>query len=315
MNEYPVADAHVDLITHLLELAPARPLSELTDGHLTVDGLRAGAVRLMVCTFYCADHYNGPGTSKSRLMELMDAMETMTAPLEPAFSATAMERALGDPGGPVGFCHLVENCDALLETDLEHLTDKGVRIAGLTHVGSNRLADGNAVDNPGGLRAEGRALLKDLAQSGWAVDVAHLAEPGFREVLDLYPGPVFDSHTGLRTFLDKPRNLSDDQADAIIKRNGLVCLTFAPEILSPDNRASLDTVVAHIDRLAQRHGADNLALGSDFGGFGNTCDGLEDCSRFQALARAFLSRGYPDAAVAGIMGGNLLAFLTKLYPE
>jgi len=310
---YPVADAHVDLITHLLERTPALPLPEVASGHLTVDGLDAGAVRFLVCTFYIADSFNGPGTAGARLNELMAAMEAMTAPLRPAFSAQAMERLFQVQGGPPGFCHLLENCDALLEADLGSLTERGVRLAGLTHVGANRLADGNAVVSPGGLRADGRALLRDLDGAGWAVDLAHLAEPGFWEVLERYPGPILDSHTGLRAFLDKPRNLSDEQAAAIIERNGLVCLTFAPEILSADNIASVETVAAHIDHLAQRHGTEHLGIGSDFGGFDGTCQGLEDCSRFPNLARALRKKGYSDEAVAGILGRNLLDFLTGLY--
>lgn len=315
MNIHPVADAHVDLVTYLLGQSPPAPLSSMTSGHLTPEGLRAGAVRLMVCTFYCADRFNGQGTAKGRLMELLSAMASMSAPLVPAFSCQALEQTFRDEAAPPGYCHLVENSDALLETDINWLMQRGVRIAGLTHVGSNRLADGNAVNSPGGLRAEGRALLRDLDQAGWAVDLAHLSEPGFWEVLERFTGPIFDSHTGLRAFLDKPRNLTDDQAAAIIERGGLVCLTFAPEILSPDNRASLDTVVAHIDHLAQRHGADNLAIGSDFGGFFDVCQGLEDCSRFQNLGQSLTGRGYGEEVVAGIMGGNLLRFLTPLYPE
>ena len=314
MTVFPVADAHVDLITHLLEHNPPLPLPEVASGHLTVDGLGAGAVRFMVCTFYVADSFNGPGTARARLIQLMEAMGVMADPLRPAFSASAMARVFRQQSGPPGFCHLVENCDALLEIDLDALSARGVRLAGLTHVGANRLADGNAVAAPTGLRAEGRSLLGDLAQAGWAVDLAHLAEPGFWEVLERYPGPILDSHTGLRAFLDRPRNLSDQQAAAIIARGGLVCLTIAPELLSSDNRASVETVVAHIDRLAQRHGTDHLGLGSDFGGFHGSCQGLEDCSRFQNLAQALLDKGYPQAAVAGIMGGNLMAFLTALYP-
>lgn len=314
MIPYPVADAHVDLITHLLGQTPPRPLPEVASGHLTVDGLRAGAVRFMVCTFYVADNFNGPVTAKARLTQLMEAMGAMAAPLRPAFCASAMETVFQEQTGLPGFCHLVENCDALLETDLDALTDRGVRIAGLTHVGGNRLADGNAVVSPEGLRTEGRALLRDLAGAGWAVDLSHLAEPGFWEVVDRYPGPILASHTGLRTFLDKPRNLSDEQAAAIIERGGLVCLTFAPEILAADNRASVDTVADHIDYLAQRHGTARLGLGSDFGGFDGTCEGLESCSRVQNLAQALLDRGYPEHAVAGIMGRNLMDFLGGLYP-
>lgn len=314
MSPYPVADAHVDLITHLLEQTPPLPLPAVASGHLTVDGLRAGAVRFMVCSFYIADSFNGPGTASARLTRLMEAMGAMTAPLRPAFRASTMENIFQEETGPAGFCHLVENCDALLETDLFSLTERGVRLAGLTHVGGNRLADGNAVVCPGGLRAEGRALLHDVAAAGFAVDLSHLAEPGFWEVVEDYPGPLLVSHTGLRTFLDRPRNLSDEQAAAVVERGGLICLTFAPEILAANNQASVDTVTDHIDHLAQRHGTAHLGLGSDFGGFDGTCAGLEDCSRFQDLARALLARGYPEACVAGIMGRNLMDFLGALYP-
>lgn len=311
---FAVADAHVDLITWLLERSPVTPFHEVSRGPLSPAGLSPGRVRLMVCALYCADKFNGPKTASARLDELLRASQALSEPLVPAFTGQALVKAFTDPSGPVGYCHLVENCDALLEADLMALTEQGARLAGLTHVGANRLADGNAVSSPGGLRPEGRALLRDLAQAGWAVDLAHLAEPGFWEVLEKFPGPVLVSHTGLRAFHDVPRNLFLEQAGAVVERGGLVCLTFAPEILSADSKASISLVLAHIDSLAQAYGPEHLGLGSDFGGFSDQCRGLADCSRFPDLARGLRNLGYPPQAVAGIMGGNLSRFLSALYP-
>ncbi len=315
MPDFPVADAHVDLITWLLDRKPALPLSETASGHLTARGLTAGRARLLVCALYVADCYNGPKQSAERLRLLFSATAVMTAPLVLAFTARDMARTMDTADGPPGYCHLVENADALLETDLGWLTERGTRLVGLTHAGSNRLADGNAVVNPRGLTAEGRALAADLGAAGLALDVAHLAEPGFWQIMDDYEGPVLCSHTGLRAFCDTPRNLSEAQADALIARGGVIGLAFAPELLSPDRRASLDTVAAHIDHLASRHGPDQIVLGSDFGGFHDPCAGLEDCSCYQAVGQALLSKGYAPSAISNIMGGNLLRFLTALYPS
>jgi membrane dipeptidase len=133
-------------------------------------------------------------------------------------------------------------------------------------------------------------------------------------VLELYPGPLACSHTGLRHFCNRPRNLDDDQLAALFDRGGMVGLAFAPGLLTLSAGANLELVFTQLDWLVQRFGAERVGLGSDFGGFDGICAGLEEPARLPALAARLQQAGYPDPAIAGIMGENWRRFHAAVLP-
>lgn len=308
---YPVIDGHVDLVYAMQRNATGAPFAELATGPITPQTLARGGVRLLVGALYCADAHNGPVSAASHLRQLMAFADRQLTGLVPIRTAMRLEACCRGECGP-GILPLLENGDALLDLKLEVLETWGLRVVGLTHAGANRLADGNAVARPGGLRPAGRQLVAELAQRGWAIDVAHLAEPGFWAVLDLFTGPLLCSHTGLRRFCDMPRNLDDAQIAALLSRGGVLGLALAPEMLVPTGRADLEEVFRQLDWLVQRHGDAGVALGSDLGGFEGVCAGLEDHGRLGHLARRLARAGYPEAALARIMGGNWRRFYGRL---
>jgi membrane dipeptidase len=307
-KHWPVFDSHVDLVYALLQ--PAAPA--LADSPFAPPLLAAGGVRVIASALYCADACNGPSAA-AQLTALLAADEQLLGGLPRI--GTKVELAASWRGdGPPGRLRLLENADALLEFGVAAACAAGIVTVGLTHVGRNRLADGNAVAAPGGLTAAGRQLLAELAAAGRVVDVAHLAPPGFRDVIDHYPGPLVCSHTGLRHFCDRPRNLDEAQLKALLQRGGVVGLAFAPGLLTAAGQAGLDEVCLQLDWLVQRFGAAQVALGSDFGGFEGVCAGLEVHARLPALAERLQQAGYPDAAIAGIMGENWRRFYAAVLP-
>lgn len=307
---YPVFDGHVDL-TYALQrqLPPAIDASPFAPSRLA-----AGGVRVMASALYCADTANGPRSAARQLAALLTAEERFLDGLPLLRRPGELDEAWSG-SGPPGRLRLLENADALLEFGVAAACAAGIMTVGLTHVGRNRLADGNAVAAPGGLTGAGRQLLAELAAAGRVVDVAHLAPPGFWEVLNLYPGALVCSHTGLRRFCDRPRNLDDAQLAALLERDGLVGLAFAPGLLTPDGAADLEEVFRQLDWLVQRFGAESVGLGSDFGGFDGVCRGLEDHGRLPALSEKLRQAGYPEPAIAGIMGGNWVRFYRRVLPS
>ena len=307
----PVIDGHVDLVYAMQRSAPETPFAELATGPITPQTLARGGVRLLVGALYCADAHNGAGTAAAHLRQLMAFADRQLTGLVPVRTGTELEACCRGEIGP-GILPLLENGDALADGGLDVYEAWGLRVVGLTHAGANRLADGNAVARPGGLRPAGRQLVAKLAQRGWAIDVAHLAEPGFRELLDLFPGPLLCSHTGLRRFCDRPRNLDEWQIAALLERDGVLGLAFAPEMLVPAGGVDLEEVFRQLDWLIQRYGDGGVALGSDLGGFDGECAGLEDYSRLGRLVRRLERAGYQSASVARIMGGNWRRFYGRL---
>lgn len=310
---YPTIDSHVDLIHDLMRRHEGARFSQLDQAWITFDRLTGGGVRLIVSAHYCPDSHNGPATAAPFLRRLCAYADRYLDRLTPIGSGGDLEGVMREKGG-CGLIPLLENADALLELPPEELRLQGFRVVGLTHAGSNRLADGNGVENPAGLTGAGRNLLAKLERLGFALDTAHLSAPAFREVAERFAGPLVSTHTGLCEFCDTPRNLSRWQAETILSRDGVIGIAVAPELLSPRRRADIGLVFRHIDHLVQRHGPGGVGIGSDFGGFDLVCDGLEDHSRLPALAGMMEAAGYPAEAVAGIMGGNWLRFFSRLYP-
>ena len=170
------------------------------------------------------------------------------------------------------------------------------------------------MSSPEGLTETGKKLVGELDHRGRVIDVAHLARPGFNDLVRLTDAPLISSHTGLRRFCDCQRNLADDQIELILGRGGCVGLSLAPEMLSVEGRADLETVVRQLDWLVQRFGPGGLAIGSDFGGFAGRCRELEDCGDYPKLACRLLNLGYPKSAVAAIFGGNWHRFYRTRLP-
>lgn len=268
----------------------------------------------MASALYCADTANGPQSAARQLAALITAEERFLDGWPLIRRGGDLDEAWSG-SGPPGRLRLLENADALLEYGVAAACAAGIMTVGLTHVGRNRLADGNAVAAPGGLTGAGRQLLAELAASDRVVDVAHLAPPGFWEVLDRYPGALVCSHTGLRRFCDRPRNLDDAQLTALFGRDGLVGLAFAPGLLNVAGEADLEEVFRQLDWLVQRFGAEQVGLGSDFGGFDGVCAGLEDHGRLPFLAERLRQAGYPDPAISGIMGENWMRFYRRALPS
>lgn len=303
----PVVDGHVDLVYFLKGHFPHMPFSKMTQGDLTPRQLADGHVRVLVSAFYCPDSENGPGTSTAFLSGLLDYAQTYLAEMPVLSNPKHLNQVMAGKGPPA-IIPLLENADALLEWDLLDLWHRGFRAIGLTHVGTNRIGDGNHVRNPVGLSPRGKTLVRRLSESGFIIDVAHLSAPAFAQVNRIFSGALIASHTGLRHFCDIPRNLTDDQVRIILERGGIIGVTLAPNMLSSDRQAGVSEVFAHIDWLVQKYGPDQVALGSDFGGFKERCDGMENPSCFQHLAEVLDNHGYARRDIAKIMGKNWSEF-------
>jgi len=308
---FAAIDGHVDLIYEMTRRHSNVPLRSIIDGAVTLAGMREGNVRAIAAALYCADSFNGQGSAAPYLRSLIDYAAAYFTGLDRIKSPGDLQRCLEHEAFP-GYLLLIENSDALLDLDLDELKNAGMRIAGLTHAGSNRLGDGNGVQCPQGLTAAGKRLVKELGARGFAIDVAHLADPGLADLLRLFDGPIVSSHTGFRFFCDTPRNLTRQQLGALFARDGIVGITVNPEMLSSKGRAGIEDVFRHIDWVAQKHGPDHVAIGSDFCGFDCPNADLWDISRLPLIAEVLRKRGYPDDAVERIMGGNWRRFYQAL---
>lgn len=308
-----VIDGHIDFTYHLEQALPGGRLGELVAGHLTPRALDAGGLRVAVSALFVPDRACGPGRGPAYLDSQFDiAVTRLDMPLVRTRQDLAW--ALAAPGGRYQIL-LVENADPLLDADLDELFERGLRLVGLTHVGGNRLASGNADPAPKGLTSAGRGLLRKLGAKGFILDVAHLHPLGFDEALELFRGPVCCTHAGLRRFYDTPRNLTGNQIKKIAARQGVLGVTFAPEILREGSEASLETVYEVLDTAVQLGGIKAVGLGSDFGGYDFDCQGLPDASSYPRLFERLARAGYPEGHIEAIAHGNWRRFFEDALPE
>jgi len=204
----------------------------------------------------------------------------------------------------------IEGGEAIGESldELRSFYARGVRLMTLTWNRINAIGRGAAHPGPDGLTPFGLSVIAEMEKLGMIVDASHLCDQALDELLAVAQRPVVASHSNSRAVLDHRRNLSDAQAERIAATGGLVAVTFAGVFVDSDPaRVTIARVVDHIDRLVSAVGADHVGLGTDFDGFSAPYGVvMPDCSHLAELTAALLERGYPEADIGRIMGGNWL---------
>jgi membrane dipeptidase len=147
---------------------------------------------------------------------------------------------------------------------------------------------------------------------GMIVDVSHLAEAAFWDVMEVSTAPPIASHSNCAAVHPHRRNLTDAQIRALAARGGVQGITFVPGFLggARDLERVVDHVVHHLEVVGDPH---HLGLGSDFDGVETPVAGLEDVTRLPRLAEAMAARGLDDDTVAAVLGGNYVRFLREFW--
>jgi membrane dipeptidase len=316
--EFPVIDGHADTIGRYLD-DPAGFFGTARAGHLDSRRLRETGQNVQVMAVYTPSvHQDGGALRYARdFIRAYDAVldSRANAELDPPYRRvlTAADlRAVCRPGS-FGFLFFLEGASPLRgdPENLELFYRLGVRGITITHNHDNAAARGCLAEGQGkGLTAFGRDLVRAMNGLGVVVDVAHANEDTFWDTIEVARGPLVDSHTGLRKFWDHPRNLDDSQLVALAKAGGVACIDFLPDHLAarvePKAPVGIDRLVSVIRYAVERAGIDSVGLGSDWDGFGETLEGLEDCAMLPRLAEAMAADGFLDEEIAKVFGGNLL---------
>ncbi|HEU5357620.1 MAG TPA: dipeptidase [Gemmatimonadales bacterium] len=270
--------------------------------------------------------------------------------LMPAYTADDIERAfkahkvgslLGLEGG-----HAIENSLGALRA----YYDLGVRYMTLTHNVTLDWADA-ALDSArhGGLTPFGKEVVREMNRLGMLVDLAHVSPGTMSAALDVSEAPVIFSHSGARALVDSPRDVPDSILARVTKNGGVVMVPFYPPFVSPavhDSEVSygrqIDSLEAGITDSSQRRtirqqfraahpmphatikdvadqiehiravaGVDHVGIGSDFDGIDAWPDSLEDVSTYPRLFAELIRRGWSDADLTKLAGGNVLRVMRQ----
>jgi membrane dipeptidase len=188
----------------------------------------------------------------------------------------------------------------------------GVRVLQPVWNFRNEAADGIAEQPGGGLSAFGRDLVKEMNRLGMALDLSHITAAGFFQALELSEQPVLFTHGNCRALFDHRRNLTDEQIKALAQQGGVFGVSVVNAFMS-DARSDVATVADHLDHAVQLVGPDHVAYGSDFDGTDVLPTGLEDVSKLPNLTAELLKRGYAEADLAKVLGGNYLRVFEAVF--
>ncbi len=167
-----------------------------------------------------------------------------------------------------------------------------------------------------GLTDHGKAYVKKCEELGILVDVSHLGDKGFWDVIEIAEKPVIASHSNCRAVCEVSRNLDDDMIRAIAKTGGVIGLNFCADFLkeNTDDVSHLEDMVRHLNHLKAIGGIDVCAIGTDFDGIHSKTD-VADSSEFAKLAQALEEDGWSEEEIEKAMGGNFLRLLETILPE
>jgi len=252
---------------------------------------------------------------KHHLTYAMDALGFLDSEVEAnseqvVIVRTASEILRAKADGKLALLLVIENSDGVeASVNVLRMVHKlGVRSIGLTHNISSWAADGNAESGSGGgLTSFGVTLIEEMNRLGMLVDVSHISEAGFWDVMKASTRPVIFSHSNCQGVCDHPRNLSDKQIRALAENGGSMGVTFVPSFVS-ESSPTLEGLLDHIDHAVQLVGADHVGIGSDFDGGGTL---VEDATVFPEITERLSRRGYSDEDLRKILGQNHLRVIRE----
>ena len=203
----------------------------------------------------------------------------------------------------------------ILDCSLERLEEAyrlGVRAVNLTWNHANALS-GTTVDEPDrGLSQQGRDFVAKMQELGMLVDVSHLSDPGFWDVVELSKAagkPFFASHSNSRALCPHTRNLTDEQFRAIVETGGVAGLNLCVNFLGEN--PTVDTAVDHIEHFCALGGEKHISMGGDW-------DGCETPEEFRSILdvekiyERLLQRNFPENLVRDIFYHNLMRVVKKV---
>ncbi len=255
-------DTHVDTTQRMLD-APY-DLAERSDvGHLDLPRMRQGGLHAAFFSIWVdpADHEGD--AAWARAQALMGAVEALAArhPDEAEICRTAAEVRRARTAGRIALLMGIEGAHALgapgddevLFERLREAFARGVRYMTITWSNDNRFAHSSGGRAPArGLTDLGRRLIREMNALGMIVDVSHVSDRTFWDVVELAERPLLASHSSCRALADHPRNMTDDMIRAVAERGGAVCINYYTRFIDTAyaaRRAALEE--AHRERFRE----------------------------------------------------------------
>ena len=318
LEQVPYIDLHCDTLTDWIGRGEARDLWHLPDKMCDLERLcRAGAVAQLFAVFFPPPPELPAGLTDGQIFQtswqlLQDAARAHSDRF--ALAASGEELMANRAQGKLSGILSIEDgrmVQGSLER-LERLYQKGVRCLALTwNFGPcNRPNCFGAPNSPAsqhtGLTPFGKEAVGFMQQLGMLVDVSHLSDGGFWDVVECTDRPFIASHSNCRSLCNRLRNLSDDMIRALADRGGVSGVNFCPDLVTLGaSRCTAEEIAAHVRHFIQVGGEDCVALGTDFDGISGQVE-VDEPTKMGLLLEALRRQGVTPRQLDKLCSGNAL---------
>jgi membrane dipeptidase len=228
--------------------------------------------------------------------------------------------------------------------DVDEFFALGQRISQLTYNFNNRIGSGFLEQRDGGLSVFGLSIMKRMEKVGMAVDVSHCADQTTLDALDAATKPVLFTHATCRSLIPAlTRAKTDEAIRKMAKTGGVMGIDFIRFMVRGQEPVGIANVLDHFDYVRKLVGVEHVAVGSDLDVVGNgnpigggfrpegqpnferygyhvdkpehvAATGLDHPKRMFDLTEGMIARGYSDADIKMILGGNAIRVLSRIWP-
>ncbi|MCF8241323.1 MAG: dipeptidase [Melioribacteraceae bacterium] len=346
-HKFLLVDTHVDLPYRMRD--NFEDISQLTkEGHTDYPRMIEGGLNAPFMSIYIPASYQKSGRAKLLADTLINMVEGFEERWSNKFkiAKTTSDVRKNFADGIISLPMGIENGAAIEDdlSNLKHFYDRGIRYITLTH-SKNNLIGGSSYDTErtwDGLTEYGEEVIKEMNRLGIMVDVSHVSDSTFWDIMNVTGAPPIASHSSCRHFTPgMERNMSDEMIKALAEKDGVIMINFGSYFLNSDFQKKMDgawdylsknnikgeeriewlenykkenqvkeidikEVAAHIKHVVNLVGIEHVGLGSDFDGVGDLPAGLTDVSMYPNLIFELLKKGFSENDIQKICSGNIM---------
>ncbi len=310
---FPVFDFHCDTVLGLLGEDFNQP-GNLRKNSLHIDLERAKALPGYCQCFAC---YTSPFQQERHNISPVLAFERELVTLQREIDANSDLISLAYGPGDIKRNLEAGKMSAVLTLEgtagigydpelLQDLHAIGFRVTSLGWNESNPLTGSNVTG--GGLTELGKEYVKEAQRLGMLVDVSHISDEGFWDMMKITQAPIIATHSNSRSVCGHSRNLTDDMFRAICESGGVAGINQCDEFIGEN--PTLDNVCDHIFHFLELDpSGKHIALGGDLDGVDKMSEGFDGVQSYPALAERLLLRGLDEKTVMDIYWNNAIGVM------
>jgi membrane dipeptidase len=265
-QEYVLADTHID-VPYRLDEAWADVSKATEDGEFDYPRAKKGGLNLPFMSIYTPaemEKEDGDASENYQLANrLIDSVEALAARAPEKFmlvkSVAEAEHAV--QSGRIGLAMGMENGSPINHNleNIQYFADRGIRYITLAHGLSNHISDSSYDDNHqwNGLSQFGKEVVAEMNRVGVMIDISHVSDEAFFQVMEISKVPVIASHSSPRHFTPGfERNMSDDMIRALAKNGGVIQINFGSSFLRQNAREWQDEMDEKRTAFLEANGLD-----------------------------------------------------------